>query len=570
MIWINNESTLSITKPSTVSIHRFQINGQAHVIDKILHHCFRELQNKKWSLLGRSLDENDSIPTGLVASNFVQGKFSSLDFILGNGENLDDSNRMKIREWILLSWKSILFTEKWMKLNAVSAAKGDQQFLFLFGIPPKQKKIHISPFSEEQHEIFEKTLVDYFNPVMEPNHEFVLFLDLKFYEKKSKSQIFQNSEDTNKLCIKWEGIRTSFKFGKDEIIEDELFLLRRILTKSLQCICVSQRFWARKYIRAIKIITLQSNEYLMTWEINKKIVSEKIEKSLRQCMLDFLEMCGASPTSKNQALAFKQYIGGSGCTVRKWSRLGNLNDPMLELDADTKVAVQLLHYPIFAKENDNNTQRHDETLNSYSDDLRLELKLPETLKTAKIEKHSYLQKMMVYDLEKIIESFCSEQKICSKVWSFALTNDLMKNQQKNSEIPAKRLNFTKIMYKRRPLLVSTGKELLFWTLKLWRMTDDEYFRTKETFIAFMPLIRPIEKDLSLSMISHKTEASNGLLLWQRTLLLILSNTIHIGHYIDRVEMFRDKFHMSIMVSFFPAKDFIGKEVIEEYLETLDK
>lgn len=551
-----------------MSFPRLQIQGPVSVVDKILQYNILMLPYRNVAFLGSKLHSNCYLPVLMIASDCQDGKFSSLDFATENTMVSNVDEMKKICEWIRHCWKSIRFNEKWIQAFQFkkSLYQNDSISLMLcFGMPSNRKSLDlIDLLGKEGEGSIENIINSPSQNVLEEGHEYILCKDERFLDLEK--QKIEHVPDSYRLLIQWDGVQNSNEKAASNFIDDELYLLRRVFIFSIQRLLLDQTCWARQYIRAIRIVTLGAGQFMMSWELSRSQVfgSVSILKNLKQCLLDFMEMCGALPESKEQISAFNSSDLVSGLTVKLWHFI-NLDQSKLKLDASNEISVKFLDSPIIKsmtaseKSDDLDTKRNKNGEITEAKDTLSDLQLVQQFEDEPILDNKNALHLMQEELarasEDMMDQFLRGQINSKFQWSFYLNHHFANddNSRGVKESPVK------ILHRRKPLIVSASADLLGWTQKLWNIIGQNNSHQLSIVLSGPP--KHSSNEAGAIKILRKVVTVEGLSSWQRILLLCISNENSIGKHVNRIEMFRRDSDVEIRIFYYHSDDFAGEGMI---------
>lgn len=526
-----------------------QIQGQSSVLESILHYCLRTLPERNANILGRSLDDTGLMINGIFASFLGAGKLQAIDFTMSEDSDLQ-SDKMKLCDFLTRAWKNFQFSETWIKEKDTKKKEPVELLLCYGNASNKQFMMMKKPSDTNVERLFDATFNSYFEEVLKADHCFALIMTKSAIEQELKNRLPESHADQCIIWIEWKSVKRILNRFGNAFVEDELFLLRRIFTLSIRRICLESNFLLKKYLRAIRIVTAAPGQYFMKWEINYKLIDGSVKKlkRIKQCLLDFVKMCGASPENEMHPIFFMEHAIFSGISIKLWDFNEDIyNDSLLlQLDNTANVKLEVLQSPIFLKVENN----HALASSLYKDVQSFEKSLKEQKRSAENMKLLIIEKLTC-NLEVILKEYMYGLDASTHLWTFFIGFS-QKNQDLN-------FHFTKIFHRRQPCLISKAGDLLQWTDILWNLTNDDFFCRANISIVFSRPGKIERRDVSV--LEHSA-TDNGLSSWQRILLLILADGSTIGDHVDRVEMRRDGSRVFLKVFYQSSKKFIGKECLE--------
>lgn len=423
-IWTQDQDARFANNSLTAPIPRIQVTGQSALLERILNSFVRNISNRVVTLLGRCFDDNDVKISGLVASTLPNGKLSSLDFMIDNGGlALESTDKQRRCQWIRRIWKASWFESKWLNGDIFNFDKSSEEIeiVIRYGSPSDRKFITLNTHSIcKEINVFSEAFGPYVEPVLEVGHEIALIIDKNSIHEENLKPINKQDliNDPRKVWVEWKSNIMALSDTNNQSDHDELLLFRRFLLYILKSICFKLNMRVRKHVPVIRIVTTAPGEYLMLWEVDSTF-KKNMEKSIRQCMLDFVEMCGASPVITENS-------GSSGFLVKLWEFQTELQDSLFYLEEQTQLTVNIIDSPIIkieSKVNDEQTLQED--LPSVSSSFQKvqsawhNQEMPEFQKSLE-ELNFSLKKKVVDHLKDVLDRFSNSSDPSAHRWTFSI------------------------------------------------------------------------------------------------------------------------------------------------------
>lgn len=573
MMWILEGSFLDGAELNSHSFPHVQISGPSLlVIEKILDTCLNSMSDRNINLLGRILDNIDLRISAIFASKLQSGKFSVVDFFLKDDSSIELADTMKLCDYI-----GVKFVENWILPDGEKKSES-LKILLCYGQASNRHYMTISnPFNLKSEAFFFKTFDAYYDPILEVGHQFKFVINSKAIEQEFKEdKPVEESNDATSIWIEWNGTRKTLNYYGQDFYEDDLLLFRRIFILSIRKICLKTNLKIRKYIKVIRIITTAPGQFSMKWEIDQSRATgkENVFRRLKQCMLDFVETCGAIP--KNDPTSFVNLEDYGGIAIESTNFSDDIRNSELILDKANKISIYVLQNTIeecsslpFKTTKTKANAILGEVPDSCEDEYSVSVKevnefekIHQSMKESENDvkfAQSILASVMIKSLELLLSEFKKGDFSSVNSWTFSLCYDHNFSNASLRDLKTDQARLVQLMYRNKPLWISRAEQLEKWTETLWLLTNDQNVRDKQISIVFTRF--KIKNRLEDEHLCSSIDLAEALVSWQRILFLILAEGPSLGAHVNSVKMQKEESRAVICLFYQKGQGFIGREVV---------